>query len=260
MNLDELRSVQNRERQKDDLQDLRDSFYEEVGAYIADLQADRKRAAEAAEDPFASEEVRRLSDELETAKDVATSIYERRIGKVINHASLAAADYTVDTAGLTEEETALFESVVSDIQANKDEVLEVIEGTDAGEPASTEADATESTADTEAMDVAAAMGPTDESSHRAETPEDTSAPEPPTDVTGAKSPTSEADLASDGGEHPDTSRTTVRITSEVGDILGIDHREYDLAAEDVVTLPEENASPLIERDAAEAIGAPDTSR
>lgn len=253
MNLDELRSVQNRERQKDDLQDLRDSFYEEVGEYIAELKAERERAADEANDPFASDEVRRLSDELETAKDVATSIYERRIGKVINHASLAAADYAVDTDGLTEEETALFESVVSDIQHNKDDVLSVIEGSTAEQPDTTTKSTTEPTsdsADEETMDVATAMGTTDDSS------------EPPTDAPSeppvAEATPDEADLASDGGQTP--ARTTVRITSEVGDILGIDEREYDLAAEDVVTLPEENASPLIEQDAAEPIGAPDATR
>ena len=253
MNLDELRSVQNRERQKDDLQDLRDSFYEEVGEYIAELKAERERAADEAADPFASDEVRRLSDELETAKDVATSIYERRIGKVINHASLAAADYAVDTDGLTEEETALFESVVSDIQQNKEDVLSVIEGSDAEQTDTTAESTTDGatgSADEETMDVATAMGTADETTG--------SSTDTPSEPPAAEATPTETDLASDGGEPPD--RTTVRITSEVGDILGIDEREYDLAAEDVVTLPEENASPLIEQDAAEPIGAPDATR
>jgi DNA replication factor GINS len=39
----------------------------------------------------------------------------------------------------------------------------------------------------------------------------------------------------------------------VGQILGIDEREYDLAAEDVVRLPEQNAEPLVQRDAAERL-------
>lgn len=49
----------------------------------------------------------------------------------------------------------------------------------------------------------------------------------------------------------DTDRTTVRITRDVGEIFGADERTYHLAAEDVVTLPEVNATPLLERDAAE---------
>ncbi|MFC7136940.1 hypothetical protein ACFQRB_11600 [Halobaculum litoreum] len=39
----------------------------------------------------------------------------------------------------------------------------------------------------------------------------------------------------------------------MGSILGVDGVEYDLAADDVVTLPAENAGPLVERDAAEPV-------
>jgi DNA replication factor GINS len=39
----------------------------------------------------------------------------------------------------------------------------------------------------------------------------------------------------------------------VGEILGVDERAYDLASEDVVTLPAANAEPLVERDAAEPL-------
>ncbi|MFC5972854.1 hypothetical protein ACFPYI_16070 [Halomarina salina] len=48
-------------------------------------------------------------------------------------------------------------------------------------------------------------------------------------------------------------RTTVRITRDVGEILGVDQRAYDLKSEDVVTLPTPNAEPLVDRDAAERL-------
>jgi DNA replication factor GINS len=48
-------------------------------------------------------------------------------------------------------------------------------------------------------------------------------------------------------------RTTVRITRDVGEILGVDQRAYDLSREDVVTLPTPNADPLVDRDAAERL-------
>ncbi|MFD1515062.1 hypothetical protein [Halomarina rubra] len=48
-------------------------------------------------------------------------------------------------------------------------------------------------------------------------------------------------------------RTTVRITRDVGEILGVDQRAYDLKSEDVVTLPTPNAEPLVDRDAAEKL-------
>jgi DNA replication factor GINS len=61
--------------------------------------------------------------------------------------------------------------------------------------------------------------------------------------------------ASGGGEPSasEVERATLRITRDVGEILGVDERAYDLGADDVVTLPEANAGPLVERDAAERL-------
>ncbi|OAQ54017.1 hypothetical protein HTG_00385 [Natrinema mahii] len=128
MNLDELRSVQSKERQKDSLQNLRPSFYQEVGEYIADLEAERDRVAEASDDPFSSPEVGRLTDEIETAKDVVEAIYERRMGKLVKQASLAAAGMPADDEGLTAEEADLFDDLVDRIGSNKSRVLDVLEG------------------------------------------------------------------------------------------------------------------------------------
>ncbi len=250
MNLDELRSVQRRERDSDDLQELRDSFYEEVGDYIAELKAQRDRVAEQTEDPFSDPEVTRLSDEINTAEDVASSIYDRRIGKIVDHASLAAADYTVDTAGLTTQEEALFETIVEQIQTNKETVLELIKETTQDTPAAetTTSDPEPATDDQptptpdstdpeQTLEAAAVMGTGSDSD-----PTDTS-----TDPTSA---------STDGGvttETTDITRTMVRITDDVGEIMGIDDRTYDLTVEDVVTLPKANATPLIEQGAAERL-------
>ncbi|MFB6133625.1 MAG: hypothetical protein ABEJ55_01375, partial [Halanaeroarchaeum sp.] len=51
----------------------------------------------------------------------------------------------------------------------------------------------------------------------------------------------------------DVDRMTVRVTSDVGEIFGVDEREYSLYEDDVVQLPAENAEPLIQRDAAEKL-------
>ena len=109
MNLEELRSVQRAERQKDSLQHLRDSFYEDVADYVAQLKDERERAVEAADDPFASEDVRQLTDTIESTQEVANALYERRVGKVVKHASFAAADMATDEEGMTTEERELFE-------------------------------------------------------------------------------------------------------------------------------------------------------
>jgi len=128
MNLDELRTVQSKERRKDSLQQLRDSFYRDVATYIQDLKATRDRRADQVDDPFSDNEVRRLSDELETAEEVAEAVYERRVGKVVKLASFAAADMPVDDEGMTGEERELFDDLVARITQNKQAVLDVLSG------------------------------------------------------------------------------------------------------------------------------------
>lgn len=67
-------------------------------------------------------------------------------------------------------------------------------------------------------------------------------------------PASEEEPGESTEEEPvQPERQTVRVTAEVGTILGVDEREYDLQPGDVVSLPLENARALIEREAAEAV-------
>ena len=364
MNLDELRSAQAKERRKDSLQHLRDAFYDDVAAYVADLRAARDQRAEQVENPFADDDVRRLSDELETTEEVAEALYERRVGKVVKLASFAAADMSVDTDGMTTEERALFDDLVSRIRSNKSTVLATLAGdappgtadeSDTGgtdtaevpdatapthppEPTTGQtdepADTTElSRSDTPASDdatatppdhntvssptadgsdlLAGAMGTTASDALPASDPpsdaveattsvEDPTPPDPDLDSdpdpassraadaeASTSPPTPETRPASDpaADSHTDEStpkpsatqtdggatvastgddstttdrdtrldRETVRITRDVGSILGVDEREYELASDDVVTLPAANATPLVERDAAERI-------
>ncbi|ADQ66742.1 hypothetical protein C499_03258 [Halogeometricum borinquense DSM 11551] len=325
MNLDELRSVRRTERQKDSLQHLRDSFYEDVADYIAQQKAERKRAADRADDPFSDPEVGRLTDEIETAEDVVEAIYERRVGKVVKLASFAAADMSADTNGLTAEERDLFDDLVSRIKQNRETVLDVLAGKRSGSATTTEmgntssggtdVPAAESTSQTTPDEVppadpgtdetpppppevdpeadsqtpadgagdvlADAMGdgpsagdetpvrddtpPTDTSSATPESMADgaTATDTAATDSTDGDRPTTEAeavaaeqpsnDSTDSATEADDTERVTLRITQDVGQILGVDEREYDLATEDVVTLPTTNADPLLERGAAERL-------
>jgi len=332
MDLDELRSVRRTERQKDSLQHLRDSFYEDVAAFIAERKAERRRAADTADDPFADPDVGRLTDEIETAEDVVESIYERRVGKVVKLASFAAADMSADTGGLTAEERELFDSLVGQIKQNRQAVLDVLSGeggddatahdapthdvtpdpvnessptaaaeasaaTDAASADAASADATPTptgAADDSDDVLADAMGGSDTSGSvsdaegtpstgspsnaTAESDASESDPAVPADVppdappdaspsdpavVGAEDapvvdsedpPVVGADDASDAQRAPDeTDRVTLRITEDVGQIFGVDEREYDLESEDVVTLPTTNAGPLLDRDAAEKL-------
>ncbi|MFC7202114.1 DNA replication protein [Haloferax namakaokahaiae] len=315
MNVDELRSVLRTERQKDSLQHLRESFYEDVAELIAEQKARREQRAEELGTHYSSE-IRRITDEIETTEEIVTSIYERRVGKVVKAASFAAAGMPTDTDGLTHEEKRLFDDLVARIEENRSTVLSTLEDVSAAagttptsggsatasdsqrpEPTTTQtepspaakpddsppippddpdpevgesADATDAAGDI----LADAMGTgsddtgatTDETSTDAATTDapataaDSSTPETdrPTDeatvVIGDEPVASaESSTATESTSDLDSDRTTVRITADVGTIFGIDEREYDLAQEDVVTLPSANAGPLVERGAAEKL-------
>lgn len=384
MDLEELRTVRSEERRKDSLQHLQSGFYEEVADYLRSRKAERDRRAEQVEEPFSDDEVRRLSDEIKTAEEVAEAVYERRVGKVVKLASFAAADMPVDEEGLTDRERDLFEDLVARIDRNKSRVLDILAGdadaddatvsaTSAGADANANAEVADATPDdgesaSEGVDggvLADAMGGGDASGDadaeadddgggdgtvggrgsdadagadaNTDAVPDDSDPEPAVegdaeDAPGEYAPRgdridgSDADAppASGGGGADETAsaaaatadsddaaggasgeaasgagaearadadagtatpsradagadavdrdadaggdstsaaddgsvgRTTVRITRDVGSIFGVDEREYDLAEQDVVSLPDANAGPLIERGAAERLGS-----
>ncbi|WP_123534822.1 DNA replication complex subunit Gins51 [Halosimplex salinum] len=318
MDLDELRSVQSRERQTDSLQQLRESFYQDAGDYIQQLHRERERAAEEADDPWDAPEVNRLSDDINTAEQTIEAIYERRVGKIVKMASLAAADMPTEDEGLTEEERALFDTLVEAIETNRARVEAVVEGenpaaaaadvasdapsaeetgapdasTDSADaplgPSDFQDDETEPTpaadgsaaeaapgdqSDGSGVDAADLMGDgaaddsdsSESDDDRHHPPDESADPSPKADGGAAVAdsgapagPPSDADgsAADDEGgadAEPSVERATVKITSDVGEIFGVDQRAYDLTAEDVVTLPEANAGPLVERDAAERL-------
>ncbi|RDZ63347.1 DNA replication protein [Haloferax sp. Atlit-12N] len=336
MNVDDLRSVLRTERQKDSLQHLRESFYEDVAEFIAEQKAKREQKAEQLGTHY-SPEIRRLTDEIETAEEVVTSIYERRVGKVVKAASFAAAGMSSETDGLTHEEKRLFDDLVDRIEENRGTVLSALEDVSAADspkdgvsatdvttaepdagvpgvestpatsppdavddsgpaippdepdseaaPTGTETDASGSgtaTGDAAAGDVLAdAMGGgTGDDTSNAESGAQTGTDRPATEAaavstdsgpsdSGPAVPPDEPDPETAAPSAGDTDtvepsaddplsgladeRETVRITADVGTILGVDEREYDLATEDVVTLPAANADPLVERGAAEKL-------
>jgi len=309
MNLEELQSVQARERQSSDLQDLRASFYREVGAFIRELTAERDEAVEAATDPFSAPEVRRLSDDIRTARRTAEAIYERRVGKVMKQASIAAAGMPVDDGGLTDEEADLFDDLVDHIERNRERVLGPLEADAAVEPSTaapddTDAEGPESADGLGAADLvdeadpagsASATGSSEPSAPGESAPEPPEPPEPDppepepsdTEPPGQERPGADPsesnrperdpadqepddheppgqkggdperagndEAAAGGGDVPAIPRTTVRITADVGEVVGADDRDYDLSPADVVTLPAPNAEVLLDNEAAERL-------
>jgi DNA replication factor GINS len=274
MNVEELRSVQRTERQKDSLQHLRDSFYRDVADYVVERKAERKQVAAEADDPFSSPEVSRLTDEIETAEEVVESIYERRVGKIVKRATFAAAGMAAEDEGLTSEERDLFDDLVARIERNRETVLDTLAGDvgDAADDPPSEAtpdesapNSTDSSADaggraepepTPPVDAGPAPDPDDllAEAMGGDAPSDD---DPSPDFPADESPTPDGGArpagASESTPDADTDRTTLRITRDVGEIFGVDEREYDLASEDVVTLPTPNAEPLLDRDAAERL-------
>ena len=298
MNLEELQAIRDTERSKDSLQSLDATFYAEVAEYLAELRAERDGLAADVSDPFGDPAIRRLSDEIETGERTVEAIYERRVGKLVKLASFAAAGIPTDEEGLTVEEKALFDSVVEQIEANRQRILDSLVDPDGAESDVESADpAADPTVDVGAGTAETASAPTphdgdsspvssvaadavtetDDFSRSTgvtvdgETVEASGSTDGPDDevvaaidgmaddgnvddgmahghVTDEAEQTAKAATESSGPE-----RTTVRITRDVGEIFGIDERAYDLSTDDVVTLPTENAKPLVQRDAAEPL-------
>jgi DNA replication factor GINS len=277
MNLDELQSVRERERQTDSLQELRETFYADAGEFVRNLRERREQAAERAGSPFDAPEVDRLNNEIEAAEETVEAIYEKRLGKLVKAASLAAAGMSARTEGMTVEEQQLFETLVEDIESNRQYVLDILTGEETHTESASDEDTTVSSEPSE-RDVPSTAddGPTSAGadSHRERDGESVDseamggsgqsrgAPgaDDTTDVSaGPGSEATEHDEqrgdGDNGGVVPGGShdRETVRITSDVGAFLGVDQREYDLSEDDVVQLPAQNADPLVERDVAERL-------
>jgi DNA replication factor GINS len=204
MNLDELRTVQSKERSKDSLQHLRESFYADVADYVADLRERRDRAAERADNPFDDPEVNRLTDEIKTGEDVVEAVYERRVGKIVKRASLAAAGMPADEEGLTNEEQGLFTELVERIESNKEEVLDILAGESDPEESPTPTPA-ESTAG--AADSPAAVGDS--------TPEPGDTPTPGTSADESDEDVSAADVM--GGTATDAAESSSASSATDGD-------------------------------------------
>ena len=232
MNLEELRRIREQERATDSVQNLRADFYADVADYLSNLRAERDARASEADDPFTDTDVKRLSDELQAAERTVEALYERRVGKIVKLASFAAANMSVEVEGLTREETELFETIVETIQEFTDEINNTLDSAHESD----------------------GVGP-----YRSKPAAEDSDPHelsPSESLETTENEPSSTDTPSDN-DSEEIDRTTVRITEEVGPIVGIDERDYDLGRDDIVTLPVENARPLIEGDVAEPIDRAD---
>lgn len=220
MNLDELRAVRDEERASGELQPLRPSFYQEAREFIAEIEEERDRQFDESEEPLSDPAVTRLNDKLNSATEVLESIFQNRVSKLLTHALTVTAGDKSDPPSMTAEEAELYTMVVDGILATKSIA---IEGVDEELPS---------------VEIAAESAESSEPSTTSEPP----APESSDDGEQTESP-----------DQISNDRLLVRIERDVGTILGVDEREYDLAAGDVVSLPVENAQALIEREVAAVV-------
>ncbi|MFW5984483.1 MAG: hypothetical protein ACOCRA_04755 [Halobacteria archaeon] len=215
MDLEDLRAAQADERRSEKLQELSDSFYEDAADYIESLREER----DAYDDPY-SDEAQRLNDELNSARQVAEAVYERRVGKVVKMASLAANGHTASEERMTREEREMYSNIVDEIRAGQERVEDLLEG------ALRDGTATETTGTTETEDTGgAAVNEARQTRDVEETPD------------------AEEGLTDDA-------YATVRVVESLPEFVGTDGREYSLGEEDVARIPEENARALCENEAA----------
>lgn len=128
MDLEALREAQSRERQAKGLRELSDSFYRDAARYIQGLREER----DGLDDQY-GEEAQRLNDALQSARQVAESIYERRVSKVVKLAALSANGVDVDAGGMTREERRMYDNIVEEIQRNHKLVVGEVLGTGNGD-------------------------------------------------------------------------------------------------------------------------------
>lgn len=217
MNLDELRAVRDEERASGELQPLRPSFYAEAREFIAEIEEERDEQFAESDEPLSDPTVSRLNDKHNSATEVLESIFQNRISKLLTHAMTIAAGDQSEPPSMTSEEAELYALVVNGIRTTRAAALE---GVDEDLP--------------ETEDITPVSTPT------------SSSVEPPSaDADEPSDPDDPAESAPD--------RRLVRVVDDIGTILGVDEREYDLAAGDVISLPVENAQALIEREVAEPV-------
>jgi len=215
MDLEDLRQAQADERRSEKLQELSDTFYEDAAGYIEELREDR----DACEDY--SDEARRLDDALSSARQVTEAIYERRVGKVVKMASLAANGHTASEDRMTREEREMFSTIVSEIRANQERIEETLEGALKERPSEKETE---------------------------------KEPESRPHKSSGSVPESENASADADADAEDDRYTTVRVKESLPEFVGTDGREYSLGEEDVARIPEENARALCEKEAAVEVG------
>lgn len=276
MEIRDIRAALQAERKQSELQDLDEDFYQDVNELLIKLHNKRDELVEQSDDPFTNEEVKRVSDKIETVQDNIESLYQRRSGKIVKKASFTAADINDEISGVTNEEEEIFQSLVTELERGQEKVFNTInpksneDEKDTDEITNTQPNnSVETTANESPPQPEEALLNTDtESGEKSESNNDTSEnesvkkdswkaenkPDEESDELNSNTDKKGESIEDFGDDETvDIERITVRIKDDIGEILGVDNREYSLNKQDVVTLPETNAETLISNDAAKKL-------
>ena len=122
MDIEKFWEILYRERNTASLQELPDSFCEEVREYIKKLEEEKREV-----DIKRSELV---EDEIRNARMKVEDIIKRRIGKIVK---LASSGMKAAPKGMLEEEEKIFEGVKSHVEEGKERIFALILGEKEGE-------------------------------------------------------------------------------------------------------------------------------
>lgn len=203
--------LRNRQKEEDDepgVTRLDADFYRRVRERIAALHEEYRQAQR--EDP-ADQRTRMLLDEINKMEDTLEELYHRRQRKIVRAAIARARGGDPGVENLTPPERDLFDSLVETLDDHKDRTLE----TEVEAPEPVEPETPPETEDEEAID---------------EPAEDDDGEPPETD--------------DDGGA---VERVMVRVLEDLEPFVATDMETYDLAEDDVVNLPVEQARVLCRR-------------
>ena len=115
-----LFEILRREKDKEELQKLSDSFFSDVIAYLED----RKKAfSEVTLQSFGDK--KKLEDELGNIRRILKDLYERREKKIVNLALNISRTKSnlIDTSGLLKEEKELFDSLMNALDNGRENII-----------------------------------------------------------------------------------------------------------------------------------------
>ena len=115
-----------REKNREELQELSASFYDDVHVYLQDKIAILERPDT---DLFASEEKERTRNQLKNIKKILKELYERREKKIIDIAIIKSRTQTnlIDLSKALPEEKVLYDDILSTLDLHHTRVMQVFE-------------------------------------------------------------------------------------------------------------------------------------